>query len=82
MEQIQNYQEEMIMGFATLVENKDELTKDYVNDLYFAAPMHDIGKIAIPDAILQKPGKLTQEEFEIMKQHAVKGGNIRETLLS
>ena len=55
---------------------KNVLTKDYVNDLYMAAPMHDIGKISIPDAILQKPGKLTEEEFEIMKQHTRKGGRI------
>ena len=41
-----------------------------------AAPMHDVGKIAIPDAILQKPGRLTAEEFEIMKTHAGKGGQI------
>ena len=38
-----------------------------------ASPMHDIGKLAIPDAILNKPGKLTEEEFEIMKTHAQKG---------
>jgi putative two-component system response regulator len=41
-----------------------------------AAPMHDIGKIAIPDAILQKPGRLTPQEFEIMKQHTVIGAEI------
>lgn len=38
-----------------------------------AAPLHDIGKVGIPDAILQKPGKLTQEEFEIMKTHTTLG---------
>jgi response regulator RpfG family c-di-GMP phosphodiesterase len=38
-----------------------------------ASPMHDIGKVAIPDAILNKPGKLTPEEFEKMKEHAVLG---------
>lgn len=38
--------------------------------------MHDIGKIAVPDSILQKPGKLTDEEFEQMKLHTVKGGKI------
>ncbi len=38
-----------------------------------ASPMHDIGKVAIPDAILNKPGKLTKEEFEIMKKHAILG---------
>lgn len=41
--------------------------------LFHAAPMHDIGKIAIPDAILNKPGKLNEEEFEIMKKHAELG---------
>tara|TARA_B110000483_G_scaffold204394_1_gene247366 strand:+ start:2232 stop:3251 length:1020 start_codon:yes stop_codon:yes gene_type:complete len=40
------------------------------------APLHDLGKVAIPDAILNKPGKLTEEEFEIMKDHAVIGYNI------
>jgi len=41
-----------------------------------SAPMHDVGKIAIPDSILLKPGKLTPEEFEIMKMHAVRGFEI------
>ncbi len=59
---------------------KDILTKDYITNLIKAAPMHDIGKISVPDAILQKPGKLTDEEFAMMKLHAENGGNIiRET---
>lgn len=53
-----------------------ELTKDFVEQLVKAAPMHDIGKIAIPDHILQKPGKLTEEEFEVMKSHSSAGGKI------
>ena len=44
--------------------------------LRLAAPLHDVGKIGIPDAILQKPGKLFLEEFEIMKQHAVIGAQM------
>ncbi len=40
-----------------------------------AAPLHDIGKVGIPDSILLKPGRLTAEEFEIMKTHSVIGGN-------
>ncbi len=56
------------------------LTKDYITNLLKAAPMHDIGKISVPDAILQKPGKLTDEEFDEMKKHAANGGDIiRET---
>ncbi len=53
-----------------------ELTKDYIENLIKAAPMHDIGKISVPDAILQKPGKLTDEEFETMKLHAPNGAEI------
>ncbi|MBO5245993.1 MAG: HD-GYP domain-containing protein [Eubacterium sp.] len=49
------------------------LTKDYMKNMMLAAPMHDIGKISIPDAILQKPGKLTVEEYEQMKRHTVYG---------
>lgn len=57
------------------------LTKDYIDNLVKAAPMHDIGKISTPDSILQKPGKLTDEEFEIMKQHTVNGAKtVRESL--
>ena len=52
------------------------LTDEYCGLLIKAAPMHDIGKIRIPDAILQKPGRLTAEEFEIIKEHAASGGKI------
>ena len=54
----------------------DVLTKDYMEDLVKAAPMHDIGKIAVPDAILCKPGKLSEEEYAAMKSHAPNGGEI------
>lgn len=46
------------------------------NDLLHAAPMHDVGKIGIPDAILRKPGNLTDEEWAIMRQHTVIGAKI------
>lgn len=52
------------------------LTKDYINDVMMAAPMHDIGKVATPDVILQKPGKLTDEEYAIMKQHVNVGAEL------
>ena len=46
---------------------------DFVEALTFASPMHDIGKIGIPDNVLLKPGALTRDEFEIIKQHTVIG---------
>ena len=105
MKELTRYHDEMVMGFATLIESRDSstgghvkrttqyvkllaeglknrgyyaeiLTKDYMKNLLKAAPMHDVGKIAVPDAILQKPGRLTPDEFELMKLHAQKGGEI------
>ena len=53
----------------------DFLTDDNIEMLFKIAPLHDIGKVGIPDRILHKPGKLTEEEFEIMKTHTLLGGN-------
>lgn len=56
------------------------LAKDYADNIINSAPMHDLGKISTPDSILQKPGRLTEKEFEIIKQHSAKGGElIKET---
>lgn len=57
------------------------LSNNYIDNLYKAAPMHDIGKIVISDLILKKPGKLTQEEFDQMKRHAPEGGRIIKEIL-
>lgn len=48
-------------------------TQKFCEDIIKAAPMHDLGKIAVDDAILRKPGKFTPEEYEVMKTHAQKG---------
>ncbi len=50
-----------------------ELSDDNIALLFKAAPLHDIGKVGVPDAILLKPGKLTEAEFEVMKLHTVYG---------
>ena len=50
-----------------------ELTPQNIQEIFRSAPLHDVGKIAIPDQILLKPGKLTPEEWEIMKQHSELG---------
>ena len=49
---------------------------DFINLIYNAAPLHDVGKIGIPDAILLKPGKFNKEEWAIMKNHSVYGSEI------
>ena len=49
------------------------VTPDFVEAIYHSSPLHDIGKVGIPDAILLKPGKLTPEEFTVMKTHSQLG---------
>ena len=51
---------------------------EFVEEITYSSPMHDIGKISIPSSILCKPGKLTPDEFETIKQHAAKGARILE----
>ena len=59
---------------------KDELIKKDYNIMVKASPLHDVGKIAVPDNILLKPGKLTPEEFSIMESHTTKGSEIINTM--
>ena len=54
----------------------DELTEEFMDNVYNAAPLHDVGKINVPDAILNKPGKLTDEEYDRMKTHTTAGSMI------
>ena len=54
----------------------DQLTDAFMNDVFHSAPLHDIGKIGISDTILNKPGKLTDEEFAEMKRHTLIGEQI------
>ena len=55
---------------------EDMLTDKFISDVVNSAPLHDVGKIQVPDAILNKAGRLTDEEFEIMKQHTIAGQDI------
>ena len=59
-----------------------DLPEPFLEAVVKAAPMHDLGKIAVPDAILQKPGKFTDEEYEKMKSHSAEGAKIVEEVLS
>jgi len=54
------------------------LTNDYINQLTSATPLHDIGKISVSDSILNKPGKLTEEEYNVMKTHTTAGALVIE----
>ena len=67
-------------GIRILV-NEMDLDPDFRENLTKAAPMHDIGKIAVDDAILRKPGRFTPEEFEQMKKHSHEGARILREIL-
>ena len=71
------FAEELLKGPST-----DSGTAKFYENVVKAAPMHDLGKIAVPDAILQKPGKFTDEEYKKMKSHSAEGARIVENVLS
>jgi len=62
--------------YSALIAAKLGLPGEEVQNIQYAAPMHDVGKIGIPDNILMKPGKLTDEEFDFMKTHTTIGAKI------
>ncbi len=57
---------------------RNYITREYLEDLERSAPLHDIGKVGIPDSILQKPGKLTGEEFAVIQTHPLLGAHVLE----
>ena len=61
---------------------KEQLSDQLIAEIESAAPLHDVGKIAVSDVILLKPGKLTNEEFDEMKKHSAKGGQIIQNIFS
>ncbi len=62
--------------YSALMAELIGLPEEEIQLIISASPLHDVGKIAIPDAVLNKPGKLNDDEWEIMKTHALKGYNI------
>ena len=65
-----------ISHYTALIVRELGMPSEEADVMFYAAPMHDIGKVGISDTILLKPGRLTQEEFEIMKTHTAIGGRI------
>lgn len=67
---------ERIADFVNIMVEEIEMSREEKAMMRYASPMHDVGKIGIPDKILLKPGKLTDDELEIIKFHTVIGGKI------
>ncbi len=64
-----------------LKEYRDEITPEYARLIYLTSPLHDIGKVGIPDIVLLKPGRLSDREFEIMKTHTTIGAQTLDAAL-
>ncbi len=78
LERIRMYSRILAEELSQSDEYRNVVDGEYVQLLYLTSPLHDIGKVGIPDAVLLKPGRLTAEEFEVMKQHTIIGWNTLE----
>jgi PAS domain S-box-containing protein len=76
LSRIRAYTHILAEELAKLPEFSSLITRRFVGEIGHSAVLHDIGKVGIPDAILQKPGKLTKEEFELMKKHTIFGSDV------
>jgi HD-GYP domain-containing protein (c-di-GMP phosphodiesterase class II) len=72
---------ERVNRYCMLMAERLALTEDRRNHLYWASILHDVGKIAIPEGILNKPGRLTEEEYAVIKSHPARGCDILKPLV-
>lgn len=70
----------ILLKYVNAIYKDVHLSKETMEVIASAAAMHDVGKVAIPDSILLKPGRLTEEEYELMKEHTVKGCEILDSM--
>ncbi|NPV00811.1 MAG: response regulator [Brevinematales bacterium] len=75
LERVQKYCRILALKLREKEPYQAEIDNSFIRDIFQASPLHDIGKVAIPDAILLKQGKLTPEEFEVMKTHTSLGSD-------
>lgn len=74
LERIREYSRLLCLELAKKPEYREEIDEVFIQLIYDTSPLHDIGKVGIPDRILLKPGRLTEEEFKIMAEHTQIGG--------
>lgn len=78
LERIREYSRVLAEHLSGRREFREQLDDESIQTLYLTSPLHDIGKVGIPDRVLLKPGRLAPDEFEIMKQHTTIGGETLE----
>jgi putative two-component system response regulator len=75
LERVRTYARSLAQELADVSGLGDQIDGEFIRLIYATSPLHDIGKVGIPDSVLLKPGKLTPEEFTIMKRHAEIGAD-------
>lgn len=80
LERVQTFCQRLSIRLSEMDHWNMVITPQFVDDIFQASPLHDIGKVGIPDQILLKPARLTSEEFEVIKHHATIGANIMEAV--
>ncbi|MBW2429734.1 MAG: PAS domain S-box protein [Deltaproteobacteria bacterium] len=75
LERIREYARILAVQLAKNPKFADRIDQQYIDDIYQSSILHDIGKVGTPDALLLKPGELTEDEFDIIKRHTLMGGN-------
>ncbi len=73
LERVMNYSRILAKQLPAIGRLTDQIDGDFVRAIYATSPLHDIGKVGIPDCVLLKPGRLSDREFEIMKTHTTIG---------
>src|SRR5207248_5870327 len=81
LERVRSYCRILAQQLAQKPKFHDVITAEYIRLIYQTSPLHDIGKVGIPDSVLLKPGRLSDREFEIMKTHAEIGAQTLEAAL-
>lgn len=75
LERIREFSKAIAKEMSGITKYKELITDSYIDYIYQASILHDIGKVGIPDDVLLKPGKLTSEEFQVIKSHSILGGD-------
>lgn len=82
LERMREYARILAQQLSTTEKYHEVIDADYVRTIFMTSPLHDIGKVGIPDSILLKPGRLTPEEFDVMKQHVLIGSQTLDAALT
>ena len=81
LERVRTYSRIIAQHLSTQPKHRGVVNAEFVRLIYLTSPLHDIGKVALPDSVLLKPGPLTADEFEIMKTHTTRGAETLDAAL-